>query len=25
TYTITFFDKKENRLRILEGHVNLLR
>jgi gliding motility-associated-like protein len=25
TYTITFFDKKENRLRVLEGHVNLLR
>lgn len=25
TYTITYFDKKENRLKVLEGHVNLIR
>lgn len=25
TYTISFFDKKENRLKVLEGHVNLVR
>ena len=25
TYVILFFDKKENRLKTLEGHVNLIR
>jgi len=25
TYTITYFDKKENRLKLLEGHINLIR